>query len=127
MKKTNENKKPDTTFKYRVVEETGDEVYIEVSPEEYAREIAAGIRPDETLQPGRHKFIRGGFRKRHPNFDLSKVKIRYNITLSLPPEVYNYFKQLAELKQETSCAEVMEKILIEAREKEYGSKQQLGD
>ena len=112
MNKVNENEKPDTTFKYYVVEENDDEVFIEVTPEEYAREIAAGIRPDETLQPGRHRFIRGGFLKRHPNFDPSKVEIKYTVTLSFLPEIYEYFKQQAALGEGASCSEVMEKYLI---------------
>ena len=52
-------------FVFTVVEEQGDEVIIEVSPEDYEREKAAGVEEEALLKPGRHKFIRGGFLKRH--------------------------------------------------------------
>lgn len=88
--------KPDTTFRFSVVEEKGDEVIIEVSPEDYAREMAAGVLAEETLSPGRHKFIRGGFRKRHPNFDPKTAKISVGLYLHLDHDVLEYFKRLAE-------------------------------
>lgn len=93
MKKASE--KLDTTFRFTIVEEKGDEVIIEVSPEDYARQMAAGILPDETLPPGRHKGIRGGFLKRHPNFDPATVKTTIYIRLGLDQEVLEYYKQLA--------------------------------
>ncbi len=93
--KQNKNGKPDTTFRYSVVERKGDEVIVEVSPEDYAREIAAGLSPDETLAPGRHKFIRGGFRKRHPDYDPKTARVRVGLYLYLDYEVLEHFKNLA--------------------------------
>lgn len=94
-----------------------DEIVVEVTQEQYRAALARGLAPDETLAPGVHKFIRGGFRKRHPNFDPAKVEVRYNVTLSLPPAVYDYFKQQAELNNAASCAEAIEKVLIEVMER----------
>lgn len=94
-KQQNKNGKPDTTFRYSVAEEKGDEVIIEVSPEDYAREMAAGISPGETLVPGRHEFIRGGFRKRHPDYDSKNAQARVGLYLCLDRDVLEYFKNLA--------------------------------
>src|SRR5262245_29601354 len=122
MKKAIE--KLDTTFRFTVVEEKGDEVIIEVSPEDYAREMAAGIPPDETLPPGRHKFIRGGFLKRHPNFDPAAVKTTIYIRLGLDQEVLEYFKQLAEQTGADSYETPIKQALREAME---GGKQKSAD
>jgi hypothetical protein len=114
MQKVNE--KPDTTFKFTVVEEKGDEVIIEVAPEDYAREMAAGVLPEETLPPGRHKFIRGGFRKRFPHFDPATAKTTVEIELGMDYEVLEYFKQLARDTQADSYQTVINQVLYAAME-----------
>lgn len=53
-------------FVFSVVEDDGENVIIEVSEEDYRRDIEAGMTEDETLKPGRYKLKRGGFLKRHP-------------------------------------------------------------
>lgn len=40
-------------------------VIVEVSTEKYQADLAKGVQPDETLQPGRYLFRRGGFLLRH--------------------------------------------------------------
>jgi hypothetical protein len=60
-------------FGWSVVEEDGDVIIVEVSEETYRRDIEAGLTDEETLKPGRYKFIRGGFLKRHPEM---KDKVR---------------------------------------------------
>jgi hypothetical protein len=90
-----EKERPDTTFRFTVVEEKGDEVIIEVSPENYAREMAAGVLPEETLPPGRHKFIRGGFRKRHPDFDSKTAEKKVRVNLALDLDVFKHFEARA--------------------------------
>ena len=49
-----------------VIEDDGENVIIEVSEENYQRDLAAGLDEDEILKPGRHKLRRGGFLARHP-------------------------------------------------------------
>ncbi len=49
-----------------VIEDDGETVIIEVSEENYQRDLAAGLAEDEILKPGRHKLRRGGFLARHP-------------------------------------------------------------
>ncbi|MBV9924416.1 MAG: hypothetical protein JOZ96_05190 [Acidobacteria bacterium] len=53
-------------FVFSVIEDDGENVTIEVSEEDYRRDIEAGMNEDETLKPGRYKLKRGGFLKRHP-------------------------------------------------------------
>ncbi len=53
-------------FVFSVVEDDGENVIIEVSEEDYRRDIEAGMTEDETLKPGRYKMRRGGFLARHP-------------------------------------------------------------
>jgi hypothetical protein len=60
-------------FVFSMVEDDGENVTIEVSEEDYRRDIEAGMAEEETLKPGRYKLKRGGFLKRHPE---SKDKMR---------------------------------------------------
>ena len=60
-------------FAFSVVEDDGENVTIEVSEEDYRRDIEAGMSEDETLKPGRYKMKRGGFLARHPEL---KDKVR---------------------------------------------------
>ena len=53
-------------FVFSVVDDDGENVVIEVSEEDYQRDMAAGMTEDETLKPGRYEMKRGGFLKRHP-------------------------------------------------------------
>jgi uncharacterized protein (DUF4415 family) len=71
-----------------------EEIIVQISEEEYQRELAAGLQEDEVLKPRTHKFQRGGFLARHgaqPN--TTQVKVRVSINLDL--DVLNYFKQRA--------------------------------
>jgi len=53
-------------FVFSVIEDDGENVIIEVSEENYQRDLAAGLDDDEILRPGRYKLKRGGFLARHP-------------------------------------------------------------
>lgn len=72
------------------------EIVVDVTKEEYQADLAKGLKEDEVLKPGRHKFKRGGFLSRH---DLksadsaSPVKVRISINLDL--DVLEYFKRRA--------------------------------
>jgi hypothetical protein len=56
----------DRPFIFSVIEDDGETVIIEVSEEDYQRDLAAGLDEDEVLRPGRYKMKRGGFLARHP-------------------------------------------------------------
>ncbi len=66
----------DATFRFDIVEENGKDVTIKITEEDYRKQLAAGIPEDELLPVGLHKARRGGFRERHPNFNLEDVEIR---------------------------------------------------
>ena len=59
---------------FSVVEEDGENVTIEISEEDYQRDLAAGIDEDAILKPGRYKMKRGGFLARHPEFKVEEKK-----------------------------------------------------
>ncbi len=66
----------DATFRFGIVEENGKDVTIQITEEDYRRELAAGVPKDEMLSVGFHKARRGGFLERHPNFSLENVEVR---------------------------------------------------
>ena len=61
-------------FVFTIVEDDGENVTIEVSEEDYRRDLEAGVAEDETLKPGRYKLKRGGFLKRHPELIIDERK-----------------------------------------------------
>jgi uncharacterized protein (DUF4415 family) len=70
---------------------------IEITQEDYEAALARGLTPDETMRPGRYRFERGGFLKRHgltPK-DIEAATVLIEIKLPLDREVFNYFKQRA--------------------------------
>lgn len=64
----------DRPFVFSIVEDDGENVTIEVSEEDYQKDLAAGIDEDATLKPGRYKMKRGGFLARHPEFKIDQKK-----------------------------------------------------
>jgi len=59
---------------FSVVEDDGENVTIEISEEDYRRDLEAGIAEEDTLKPGRYKLKRGGFLARHPELKLKDKK-----------------------------------------------------
>ena len=59
---------------FSVVEDNGENVTIEISEEDYQRNLAAGVDEDAILKPGRNKMKRGGFLARHPELKPKKQK-----------------------------------------------------
>jgi uncharacterized protein (DUF4415 family) len=55
---------------------------------------AEGIDEDALLKPGRHKFVRGLFKKMHPDYDPKKAKVR--ISIYLDADVLAWFRARAE-------------------------------
>ena len=64
----------DRPLVFSVVEDDGENVTIEISEEDYQRDLAAGIDEDAILKPGRYKMKRGGFLARHPELKPKKEK-----------------------------------------------------
>ncbi len=71
-----------------------DEVYIDVTEEQYQAMQAEGIDEEALLEPGRHKFVRGLFKKMHPDYDPKKAKVR--ISIYLDADVLAWFRARAE-------------------------------
>jgi hypothetical protein len=67
-------KKEREGFAFTVIEDDGKNVTIEVSREDYERELAAGVDKDSLLKPGRYKMKRGGFLARHPELKIKERK-----------------------------------------------------
>ena len=59
-------------FVFTVIEDDGANVTVRVSEEDYQADLAAGIREEETLKPGRYQMKRGGFLARHPELSIDK-------------------------------------------------------
>jgi hypothetical protein len=59
---------------FTIVEDDGENVTIEISEEDYRRDLEAGIAEEDTLKPGRYKLKRGGFLARHPELKVEEEK-----------------------------------------------------
>ena len=68
--------KQDTIFRFGIVEEKGKDVIIEITEDDYQKQIAAGVPEDELLPVGFHKARRGGFRERHPGLSPENVEVK---------------------------------------------------
>jgi hypothetical protein len=66
--------KTDRPLLFSVVEDDGENVIIEISEENYRRDLEAGIDEDAMLKPGRYKMKRGGFLARHPELKIKDRK-----------------------------------------------------
>jgi len=73
------------------------EIIVEVTEQEYQDALARGLKPDETLPPGRHRFQRGGFLNRMgiSREELAAASIKVRISILLDADVLEYFKQRA--------------------------------
>jgi hypothetical protein len=69
-----ERPETDDAFAFTVVEDDGENVTIEVSEEDYQRELAAGVEREALLKPGRYRMRRGGFLARHPELKIEERK-----------------------------------------------------
>lgn len=59
---------------FSVVEDDGENVTIEITEEDYRRDLEAGIAEEDTLKPGRYRMRRGGFLARHPELKVKERK-----------------------------------------------------
>lgn len=64
----------DRPLVFSVVEDDGENVTIEISEEDYQRDLAAGVDEDAILKPGRYRMKRGGFLARHPELKATEKK-----------------------------------------------------
>ncbi len=71
--------------------------YITITEADYQADLATGLDPETLLKPGRHKFMRGGFKTMHPNFDPKQATVQ--IDTPLDQDVYQYLHQRAGLAE----------------------------
>jgi uncharacterized protein (DUF4415 family) len=70
-----------------------EEGYFEVTEAEYQASLAKGLDEESLLKPGRHKFIRGGFKKMHPDYDPKTAKVK--ISMYLDQDILSFFRARA--------------------------------
>ncbi len=87
MKRTNKKTKGRTSRTPQVV--------IEVTKDDYRREIRSGVSEEHALQPGRHVFRRGGFKARHPDLNVEKAPVKVRVNIYLDRDIVDYFKDRA--------------------------------
>lgn len=95
----------------KVLHKKSEEVVIEVTEKEYKSSLAKGLDPESLLKPGRHKFVRGGFKKMHPGFDPKNAKVQ--IDTPLDQDVYQYLRKRAGLAEGEFNADSISAVLRE--------------
>lgn len=68
------SKQSEEGFAFTIIEDDGQNVTIEVSEEDYQRELATGVEEESLLKPGRYRMKRGGFLARHPELKIKERK-----------------------------------------------------
>ena len=68
---------------------------MEISEDDYRREVKGGVKEDHALKPGRHVFRRGGFKARHPNFDSRSTAVKIRVNIHLDRDIVDHFKKRA--------------------------------
>ena len=96
-------------------ENDADTTIINVTEEEYYRDLSRGFHEDEVMEPGRHKFKRGGFLRRH-GIDARQPKIRISVDIDRDAVCKTFFKQkpvaMALLAVSASCAAPFQPIFL---------------
>ncbi len=70
------------------------EGHLDITEAEYKSGLAKGLGGETLLKPGRHKFIRGGFKKMHPNYTTKDAKVK--ISIYLDKDILNHFRARAD-------------------------------
>lgn len=81
------------TGKSKAKEEAKEEGYFEITEADYQASLAKGLDEESLLKPGRHKFIRGGFKKMHPDYNPKTAKVK--ISMYLDQDILNFFRARA--------------------------------
>lgn len=101
-------------------EKKSNEVIIEVTEEQYQEMRAEGIDEDALLKPGKHKFVRGLFKKMHPDYSPQTSKVR--ISIYIDADVLAYFRQRAGQKNAAPYQTQINNELRAVMEREIASK-----
>lgn len=92
---------------------------VDISEEEYQADLGRGLQEDEVLEPGRHRFKRGGFLTRHGlHSEQTNGDAKVRILVNLDVDVLNYFRQRAARPNAASYQTQINNILREVMERE---------
>jgi uncharacterized protein (DUF4415 family) len=96
---------------------------ITITQEDYAAARARGLASEETMQPGQHRFERGGFLKRHglTPAEVEAAPVQIEIKLPLDDDVLNYFKQCAAAAGAASYHTYLNDVLRQVMKSECNS------
>jgi uncharacterized protein (DUF4415 family) len=72
-----------------------EDIAIVVTPNDYEREMRAGVKPDIALKPGVYRGRRGGFLERHPEAATGKTETKIGIYIKLDRDILQFFKERA--------------------------------
>ncbi len=84
-----------TGKKHNTKPSAADDVVIEVTENDYRREVKSGVNESDALKPGRHVFRRGGFKARHPNFNAKNTAVKVHVNIRLDRDIVEHFKERA--------------------------------
>jgi uncharacterized protein (DUF4415 family) len=90
--------------------------YVTVTEEEYQASLAKGIDPETLLKPGRHKFIRGGFKRMHPDYRPETAKVK--ISIYLDQDILSYFRARAAQPNAAAYQTQINNVLRQAMEQD---------
>jgi uncharacterized protein (DUF4415 family) len=97
----------------RKKKQTSNEAVITVTQEQYKRDRARGLTDDELLHPGKHRFVRGGFLKRHPELDPRREPHKEQVTIWLDSDVLKFFRGQAAVTNSMNWASQINQALRE--------------
>ena len=117
-KQTVESEPECPPFVMRVVEEHEDGVTLEVTEEDYNRDLAAGIPADELMRPGKHRFRRVSPERAAKLRDSRPHQFHIETRLRLDEDVYRFLKERAEAQDIDLFQELINNELRRVMEKE---------
>ena len=104
-----------TGKKHNTKPSAADDVVIEVTEDDYRREVKRGVNESHALKPGRHVFRRGGFKARHPDFEGKNTTVKVQVNIRLDRDIVEHFKERAKsaeaAKYETEINSALRSLL----------------
>ncbi|MGI9055656.1 MAG: hypothetical protein ACR2F2_07620 [Pyrinomonadaceae bacterium] len=110
-------------FRFEIIVDNEKEFVIEVSKEDYERDLACGMIEEELLKPGKHKFRRVPPERRATKEDLhpSNTKVEFQMKLDL--DVLEHFQIQTENEEIESLQLLLNKKLRAVMESELKLKE----
>ncbi|MBX3278452.1 MAG: BrnA antitoxin family protein [Acidobacteria bacterium] len=98
--------------------------YFDVTEADYQSSLANGLDEETLLKPGHYKFIRGGFKQMHPDYDPKTAKVK--ISICIDKDVLNHFRARAEQASAAPYQTQINYVLREVMERDLvaGTSQQ---